>query len=147
MRDIITRDIGWKLFSLLLAGIIWYPIWRSLEGGGTETSRSPFASTEMQSQLFTNMNVTVMSASADVHEFSVKPDTVNVKISGSPEDMSALRRNDIRAIVDLTDIEEKRDQRRSVNVLVPLGIKVVVRVIPAEVEIITPKPKESEPRS
>jgi len=145
MRDSITKDFGWKLFSLLLAGIIWYPIWRLLEGGGTETTRIPFTSPELQSQSITNVTVIAMSAAADVSNFKVYPDTVNVRVSGSLEDMTALRKSEIHAIVDLTDFAKSHELRKPVNVSVPLGIK-VVRVTPPEVDVVVPKIKDSEPK-
>jgi YbbR-like protein len=136
MRDSITKDLGWKLFSLLLAGIIWYPIWQLLEGDDTKTTRNLFTSPELQSQSFTNVAVSA---------FKVNPDTVNVRVSGSLEDMTALGKSEIHAIVNLTDFEKSHELRKPVNVSVPLGIK-VVRIIPPEVDVVIPKSKDSEPK-
>jgi len=79
----------------------------------------------------------VVAAASDVRYYRVAPATVSVTVSGPPEVMAILQANQIRAVVDLTDIEAAKDLKRRVDVYVPPGIA-LVRVEPAKVGVIVP---------
>jgi YbbR domain-containing protein len=133
MRDIIFKDFGWKLFSMALAIIIWATVrtvsYEAPKGVG------PLGDWETQS--FTNLPVLVMSAAAEVREFKIDPDTVNVTVSCRPEIMAVLQRKDIQAVIDLTEIEYARSLRKRVTVSAPPGVT-LVRVQPSEVNVGVP---------
>jgi YbbR domain-containing protein len=138
MRNFLTKDVGWKLFSLALAVGIWFTIYtlsrdaltpaRPLESWATRT--------------FPDVPVLAVSAAADVREFKVHPATVQVTVSGRPEIMTGLEEKEIRVAVDLTGIEAARDLRKRVDVSVPPGVT-VVRVVPAEVGVVVPPKQEN----
>jgi YbbR-like protein len=65
------------------------------------------------------------------------PDNVSVTVSGSPEAIAVLQANQIRATVDLTDLESAQDFKRRVEVSVPSGIE-LISVEPAKVGVIIP---------
>jgi YbbR domain-containing protein len=88
--------------------------------------------------------VLVVSTASDVRDFRVVPDTVAVKVSGSPEVMADLQANQIRAVVDLTDIQSARDLRRRVDISMPPGVT-LVSVDPPKVDVIVPPPPDKKP--
>jgi YbbR domain-containing protein len=132
MRDWITKDFAWKLFSLFLAVGIWLTVHKIYEepkdysgtaGGSTVT--------------FDNLPVLIVSTAADVRNFRVAPTTVKVTVKGSAEVMARLQANDLRAVVDLTDIESAQDLHRLVDLSAPPGVT-LVSVDPPRVAVIPP---------
>ena len=129
MRDLFTKDLGWKLFSLLLAAFIWLTVHKIIEPKNTANNVT-----------FDNQQVHVVATAADVHLYRVVPDTVSVTVSGAPDAIALLQTNQIRATVDLTDIEiakDSKDLKRQVEVSAPAGIT-LVRVEPQTVGVIIP---------
>jgi hypothetical protein len=122
MRDLLTKDFGWKLFSLALAVAIWLIV-QTIRNESTRT--------------FPNLPVLAVSASADVREFKINPGTVEVAVSGRPDVMAALADKEIHATIDLTDIETARDLRKRVDVSTPPGVT-VLRVTPSYVDVVVP---------
>ena len=132
LRDWITKDFGWKLFSLFLAVAIWLTVHKIYEEPGNPSG--PAAGSTVT---FDNLPVLIVSAAADVRDFRVAPTTVKVTVKGSAEIMARLQANDLRATVDLTDIESARDLRRLVGVSAPPGVT-LVNVDPPRVAVIPP---------
>jgi YbbR domain-containing protein len=93
---------------------------------------------------FGNLPVLVVSAASDVRDFRVGPGTVAVKVVGSREVMADLQANQIRAMVDLTDIQSARDLRRRVDVSMPPGVT-LMSVDPPKVGVIVPPPPDKKP--
>jgi hypothetical protein len=110
-----------------LATIIWLTVQAVRQGqsGAWET------------RTFANLPVLVVSATADVREFRVNPDTAQVTVTGRPEIMALLQGNEIHVTVDLGDIEMEEDLSRRVEVSSPPGVA-LVRVLPQKVNIIMP---------
>lgn len=136
MRDIITKDFGWKLFSLALAVVIWATV-------KTVSSEAPKETGPLgvwETRTFTNLSVLVVSDAADVREFRVNPDFVDVKVSGSPEIMAALDEKQIHPAVNLTEITATSGVSVRVDVFALPGIT-VVRVVPSEVNVVVPPKK------
>jgi YbbR domain-containing protein len=134
MRDWVTKDLGWKLFSLFLAVAIWLTVHKIYE--------EPKAATGMatgDTVTFGNLPVLVVSAASDVRDFRVVPSTVAVKVSGSSEVMADLQASQIHAVVDLTDVQSARELRRRVDVSMPPGVT-LVSVDPPKVGVIVPPP-------
>jgi YbbR domain-containing protein len=132
MRDWITKDFAWKLFSLFLAVAIWLTVHKIYEE--PKNSSSPAGGSTVT---FDNLPVLIVAAAADVHNFRVEPVMVKVTVKGSAEAMARLQANDLRAVVDLTDIESARDLHRSVDVSAPPGVT-LVSVTPLQVAVIPP---------
>jgi YbbR domain-containing protein len=139
MRDWITNDFGWKLFSLFLAVAIWLTVHKIYEepkpasglAGGYPVT-------------FGNLPVLVVSAASDVRNFRVAPATVTVKVNGPSDVMADLQASQIHAVVDLTDVQSARDLRRHVDVSTPPGVT-LVSVDPPKVGVIVPPPPEKKP--
>lgn len=138
MRDLFLKDLRWKLFAVLLAGFIWLTVHKLIEEppGVTVSSASSLVT-------YSNLPVFFISPPADMSQYHVQPDTVAVTVSGPTEIMGVLEPGQIRATVDLTDVDSRKDSDRRVDVSVPPGVT-LFNVEPPKVQIIVaPKPKES----
>ena len=126
-RNILFRNFGWKLLSLALAIVIWLTIKAlSAEQGQTE-------------RMFVNLEIKIVSGTADVRTFRIEPRTVNVTIKGRPGAISRLAEREIRVFADLTSADVTQNFRQHLDVAVPNGLT-VVRLEPTEVQV-TPPPK------
>jgi YbbR domain-containing protein len=132
MRDWLTKDFSWKIFSVALAVIIWLTVHKIYEEPGAFA-----ASVAGDRVTYGNLPVRLVSTAADVRDFRVAPDSVSVTVSGTPEVMAVLQANQIRATVDLTDIASAKDLKCRVDVSVPSGVT-LVSVDPPKVGVIVP---------
>ena len=138
LRNWITKDFGWKLFSLFLAVAIWLTVHKIYE-----EPRPAVGSVAGDTVTFGDLPVLVVSSASDVRNFRVVPGTVAVKVSGAPEVMADLQASQIHAMVDLTDIQSAGDLRRQVDVSTPPGVTLVM-VNPIQVDVIVPLPPDKK---
>ena len=138
LRDIVTRDLGWKIVSIALAVAIWLTVHAISE----DAARRVNPLSGMMTHAFENVPVLVVSAAADVRQFKVNPGVVQITISGRPEVVTALDPRQIRVLVDLTGVEAAKDLKKRVDVSAPSGIT-FVRAVPAEVDVAVP-PRNSK---
>ena len=132
MRDLFIKDFGWKLFSLLLAAFIWLTVHKIIE-----EPKNAAASSVSSPVTYGNLPVLIVATAADMRPYRVAPNTVSVTVSGPAEVMAVLQANQIRATVDLTDIDSAKDLKRQVDVSMPSGVT-LVSVEPARVGVILP---------
>jgi YbbR domain-containing protein len=132
MRDFFFKDLGWKIFSLLLAVGIWLTVHRILQ-----ESVEPVTHLGSSTLTYGNLPVLIVASASDVHLYRVAPNAVSVTVSGSPDAIAVLQANQIRATVDLTDIESAKELKRRVDISVPSGIT-LVSVEPPKVGVIIP---------
>jgi len=139
MRDLFIKDIGWKLFSLLLAAAIWFTVHRILNetNGATPEAGSPTVH-------YDNLPITVVSAMADVRDFHIAPNTVKVVVTGPASVMSKLQADQLHATVNLTGGSLLRGQLLPVEISTPPGVA-VVSTDPDRVLVIIPVPTEKKP--
>ena len=137
MRDFLTKDIGWKIFSLGLAISLYFTV-RTVRQSSGSPSRPLEARVE---HTYRGIPVLVVSSAADVREFKVNPAIVQITVRGRPEALSQLQEEELRVTVDLTGIESTAGLTKRVNVSMPPGIT-LVEVIPAEVSVVIPSKKE-----
>jgi YbbR-like protein len=135
LRSWLLDDLGWKIFSLVLAVAIWFTAHRILL-----ESAAPAPATGGATLTYGNLPVLIVAAAADVHLYRVVPENVKVTVTGSPDAIATLQANQIRATVDLSGIDAAKDLKRSVDVSVPSGVT-VVSVEPAKVGVIVPPAK------
>jgi|SRR5882724_3132621 len=140
MRDWLTKDLSWKIFSAFLAVAIWLTVHKIREESAPLSVLMPSSPVAIT---FTNLPVLIVSAAGDVREFHVTPSAVAVTVSGQPEILAALRENHIHAVVDLTDIEAARNLYRRVDISTPTGVT-LISVEPAEVNVVIP-PQRKKP--
>jgi len=139
MRDWVTKDFGWKLFSLFLAVAIWLTVHKIYEE--PKAASGPAVGDTVT---FGNLPVRAVSAASDVRDFRVAPLTVKVTVSGSAEDMAKLQADQVHAVVNLTDIGPERDLHVPVDVSAPPGVT-LVSVDPPKVGVIVPPPPDKKP--
>jgi hypothetical protein len=132
-RDLATRDLSWKLFSLGLATVLWFTV----QAVRQESLSPPDQSDAWETRTFANLPVHLVSASADVREFRANPSTVQATVAGRPEIMAVLQPGEIHVTVDLGNSDAEENTGRRVEVSPPAGVA-LVRVLPQEVNIITP---------
>ncbi|MGA2029959.1 MAG: CdaR family protein [Verrucomicrobiota bacterium] len=133
LRDWVTKDLMWKLASLVVAAAIWHIVHVTIRG--EPQVENPLAMTS--SITFNNLPVLVVSAAADVREFTVNPNAVSVTISGAEPIVAALKQNEIHPMVNLTGIEAAQDLSKRVDVSTPPGVT-LVNVEPADVNVVVP---------
>ena len=127
LRNLVLEDFWLKLFSLMLAVLLWL----------TVTFASPKDTGADQRVSSKTLPVTILASAEDVHNFRVSPGEVLVTLQGNPKTLQNLQTNDIRAFVDLTGVAAARDLRKRVEVSVPAGVT-LMRVMPDEVQVIFP---------
>jgi YbbR domain-containing protein len=132
MRDWLTKDFSWKIFSVALAVIIWLTVHKIYEEPGASAG-----SGGGDKVTYDNLPVLLVSATADVSNYRLVQPTVTVTISGSPDAIAVLQANQIRATVDLSGIQTNRDLKWRVDVSVPPRVT-LVSVAPPKIGIIIP---------
>jgi YbbR domain-containing protein len=126
LRNLLFEDIWLKLFSLVLAVLIWLTVtFASQKEIGTEK------------RVFSNLPVTILASVEDVHNFKVSPREVEITVRGDPKTLQSLQSKDIRAVVDLSGVAAARDLRKRIEVSVPASVT-YLRVAPEEVQVIFP---------
>jgi hypothetical protein len=138
MHDWITKDFWWKLFSLVLAVVLWLTVYKIREEPVVPAAVSGVSLT------YGSLPVEVVAAASDVRNFRILPAAVAVKVTGPAEVMAVLQANQVRPFVDLTDIVAGRNPKRRVEVSTPPGVT-LVSVEPAEVGVLfPPKPDNKQ---
>jgi YbbR domain-containing protein len=124
LRNLFLEDLWLKLFSLVLAILVWLTVTvASRRGGGTE------------GRILSNVPLTVLASTDGIHNLEVSPREVEVTVRGDPITVDALQRSDIKAVVDITGVTAARDLRQRIVVSVPAGIT-SLRVTPEEAQVI-----------
>ena len=126
LRHIFLEDFFLKLFSLLLAVVVWLIVTFASQKEAGITPR-----------VFSGLPVRVLSSTEDVRGFKVSPNVVEITVQGNAKALQSLQSKDIRAVVDLTGVAAARDLHKSIEVAVPAGVA-FIRVAPEEVQIIFP---------
>jgi YbbR domain-containing protein len=134
LEHLVFHDFWLKLFSLVLAILIWFTV--SLASQKEVSPVGPLMRNLAQ-RTFLKLPVVVLSSAEGVGEIQIHPQEVEVTIEGEPRTLQNVQSKDIRAIVDLTGIKAA-ELRKRIEVSTPAGVT-HVRVAPQEVEIVYPK--------
>ena len=126
LRDLLFKNLGWKLLSLAFAAAIWLTV--------KTVSNETAALREVKLE---RLPIRLLSGSADVRAFKVEPETVSVILRGRPEALERLTETEVRVYVDLTGADLDRDFRRRIEVAVPRGLT-VFNVEPADAVVLVP---------
>jgi YbbR domain-containing protein len=125
----LLENLGWKLASLLIAIAIWLMVHTSIDTGAS----GPTALGESRSQKY-HLPITVMRAASDIHAFLVRPDSVDVVVTGTPETLAQLQASDLQVFVDLVGVEQARELSKRIEIHLPPGVR-LERMVPREVTV------------
>jgi YbbR domain-containing protein len=126
LRDLLFKNLGWKMLSLLLAASIWLTV-------KTVSNESATA----REARFPRLPIRVVSSAGNVHAFKLEPEYAAVTIRSRPETIERLTAAEIHVVVDLTGADLDRDSHRRIEVSVPPGVT-VVNVEPADAVVLVP---------
>jgi YbbR domain-containing protein len=104
MRDFILNNFWLKVFSLVLATLIWYVINSNLEAD-SKASPSIFSSALDNTRDF-RRPVTVITSAANRRLFSIHPTEVRIKVRGDRATLEKLTPEDIQVYVKLMDVPD-----------------------------------------
>ena len=134
-RELFFKDLVLKLLSLLLAILTWVAL------SSIQRSSNPIGNVSLYSgQTFLNVEVVILSSASDVHDYRVEPKTVEVTVEGDAKTLRGLTGKDVRALVDLTDLEAGTNVWKRIEVSTPPGVK-TMKVTPREVRVVFPNPR------
>ena len=134
LRQVFVDDFWLKLFSFLLAVLIWLTASLAIQKEGSPATPLSLAPEE---RTFSNLPVLVIAAAQDARNFRVSPSTVEVTVRGDAKIVRALGATEIRARVDLTGVETASELKARIEVSVPAGVS-LVRIEPTEVQVVFP---------
>jgi YbbR domain-containing protein len=135
LRSLAFKDLWLKLFSLLLATLMWFTIRSAIQQGGLPSSSLGLGGATTRT--FTAVPVSVLSSARQLPWSRVQPDTVEVIVEGSPQVVENLQRSDIRVVVDLSDIVTAQDLKKKIEVSKPASVA-LLKVEPEQVVITFP---------
>jgi YbbR domain-containing protein len=132
MRDWLTKDFGWKIFSVVLAVVILLTV----RNGGVESGAPGLLSVQ---KTCTNV-VSAVFTGGGAQNVSIETNAVLVTVSGSPDTIAALSTDSIHAIVNLTGIDSAHRLKCHVEVTVPPRVT-LLNVDPPDVMVTIPATK------
>jgi YbbR domain-containing protein len=130
LRAFILHNFWLKLFSLLLATLIWFAIHFWVEGGNRQP-QNPITN-QITRQLF-RLPVRVLTKPGDERVFKVDPPEVSVSVTGEAAVLRDLTPKNISVYVDVANIRSSRETNQQVKVDVPKEI--TVDVVPRTVNV------------
>jgi len=134
LRQFLFRDFWLKLFSLVLAVLIWLTVSFAIR---KDVSPVAALAGPIVEQTYYNIPVRIIFSAADVRSVKVNPSEVEIKVRGETRLLQGLKPDNIRAVVDLTGIEAARGLRKRIEITTPAGVT-FVQVVPDQVEVIVP---------
>ena len=127
VREIVARNLSWKLLSLFLGILVWYFMSVGIQRGFT-----PFA--RVNSVTF-ELPVFVLTSGKIPTAYEVRPATVNVTARGRRDVVQRLSETDLVAYVDLSAVFTVTEVQRRVEVNLRWG-NAETTVEPATVRVL-----------
>jgi YbbR domain-containing protein len=134
-RDAILQNFWLKLFSLVLATMIWFAI-----AGAQLNLRSDRPGLGTLTRKIESVPITVMQSANDFRAFRVEPNVIDVTVRGPIAEVQALTARQLEVFINLTDVHDTAGLNKKILVHTPGGIGVVqvshteARVTPANLD-------------
>lgn len=134
-RQLLLSDLWAKIFSLVLAVMIWSVV-NTLQQGGRIQRPTVVPPVERS---FQHLSITVMKSADDDRGYRVAPSRVDVTLRGPPELLEPLFPRDVQVFIDLTGVVQADKLVKRVQIHHSPGLT-VTRISPPEVRVerITP---------
>ena len=120
-HDFITHNIGWKILSLVLAGLAWFVINKTISDNGP--MQAPVITTIPAS--FAEVPVALMGSATNTNHYRIMPENVAIEVSGTEQDVKRLQLRQVHAYVDITDAGDDSSFRKTVMVQIAGDCKVL----------------------
>jgi YbbR domain-containing protein len=120
-RDYILHNFWWKLLSLLLAALTWLTIQTEFEKD-QDLRETPVVTSS--ARIFPAISINLLTAPGTLKRYQLDPATVSVEVTGSADDLSRLREQDIFVYVDIRDAGDEKRFRRTIQAHVPHDMSV-----------------------
>ncbi len=121
-RNLIFNNLGWKLFSLLIAMVIW-STYHTGEEGIIDIGGNLFE--DKVTKEFHGYHVQLLSQQGVLQNVELNPEDVTISLRGAPDFMNPITINDVLAFVDVSNLPPGASNKIPVSVRVPAGVKVV----------------------
>ena len=122
---------------MILAAGIWLTVHKIIDPKNTDASAGDSPVT------FDSLPVTVVSASADVHDFRVIPAAVKVTVSGPAGVMKNLKLGDVHAVVEFSETNRLHDFLLPVEIFAPANVTITSVDPPRALVIVPPAPEKN----
>jgi YbbR domain-containing protein len=124
----LTRNLGWKLASVILAAVVWF----AADYGMRRTAFQATDFAESGRRTLNNVPITIMAAANEPSQFIVQPSEVSLTLRGDKGLLEGLQPSDLTVYVNLVGITEARELRKKVDVHLPPGVTISM-MVPADV--------------
>ncbi|GEM_PF-2244587 len=130
-RNLIFNNLGWKLFSLLIAMVIW-STYHTGEEGIIDIGGNLFE--DKITKEFHGYHVQLLSQQNGLQNVVLYPEDVTISLRGAAEIMNPITINDVLAYVDVSNLTTGATNTVAVSVKVPAGVK-VISVVPTNIVV------------
>ena len=120
-RGLFFDHLGWKLFSLLIAFIVWSTY--HISGGSFRIG--DYLLDNAAAGNWKGYRPRIMTRQNDPHHYRLVPEEVSISVAGRRETVNALRTRDVVAYVDAQDYTVGGTNVVNVQVRTPPGITVI----------------------
>jgi len=136
LRDFIQHNFWLKLFSLLLATLVWFLVHLGIESGNPRPASPIINGVTIQ---YSRQPVRILKRPDDSRIFKVEPNEVMIKLTGEEAIIRDLRYQDVSAFVDMANSRSAHETNQQVKLDIPAGV-FVMDVVPrtVNVEAVTP---------
>jgi YbbR domain-containing protein len=121
LRHLIQHNFWLKLFSFILAALIWFFIQFGIE----RRWESPAIFNDLQKQHFRNVPVAVLTKAGDLRRYRIIPTAVSITLVGESAVLANLNTRTFKAYVDATDPVDAEGGGVIVRTDAPAGVTVL----------------------